>query len=289
MNPIQEKVFQMLQAFTQICDRLHLKCFLVCGSALGAVKYGGFIPWDDDVDVALFRSDYERFCKEAPALLPAHLFLQNFRSDPAFPAIYSKLRDSRTTCIEESVAALPIHHGISLDIFPLDGYPKDKKEQKRLERRKAWFVRKLSIPCVRPERWKEMLVKPLRALGFGKNTAQTAEAYTALISVWPVENSDIIANHGNWQGRLEYHRKEIYGEGSRGSFEGAAVRLPADCDAYLRQKYGDYRQDPPPDKQRSHHRYQRLDAERPYTEFLNLRANVLKNTIKKPEQRKGLE
>ena len=172
MTPIQKKVFQMLQIFTQICDRLQLKYFLVCGSALGAVKYGGFVPWDDDADVALFRNDYERFCKEAPALLPEQLFLQNFQSDPAFPAIYSKLRNSETACIEESVAALPINHGISIDIFPLDGYPTDKKEQERLERKKAWFVRKLSIPCVRPERWKEAVVNPLRALGFGKNTAQ---------------------------------------------------------------------------------------------------------------------
>lgn len=87
MTPIQKKVFQMLQIFTQICDRLQLKYFLVCGSALGAVKYGGFVPWDDDVDVALFRNDYERFCKEAPALLPKQFFLQNFQSDPAFPAM----------------------------------------------------------------------------------------------------------------------------------------------------------------------------------------------------------
>ena len=201
-------------------------------------------------------------------MLPEQLFLQNFQSDPAFPAIYSKLRNSETACIEESVAALPINHGISIDIFPLDGYPTDKKEQERLERKKAWFVRKLSIPCVRPERWKEAVVNPLRALGFGKNTAQTAAAYTALISAWPTESSSVIANHGNWQGRLEYHRKEIYGDGSRGMFEGLPVRLPADCDAYLKQKYGDYWQDPPPDKQRSHHRYLKLDTEHPFTEYL---------------------
>ena len=69
MTPIQKKVFQMLQIFTQICDRLQLKYFLVCGSALGAVKYGGFVPWDDDVDVALFRDDYERFCTYIPRMI----------------------------------------------------------------------------------------------------------------------------------------------------------------------------------------------------------------------------
>ena len=268
MTPIQEKVFQMLQIFTQICDQLQLKYFLVCGSALGAVKYGGFIPWDDDVDVALFRDDYEYFCRKAPTMLPEQFFLQNFRSDPAFPAIYSKLRNSRTTCIEKSVAALPINHGISLDIFPLDGYPKEKKEQKRLERKKAWLVRKISISCVRPERGKEAVVKPLRILGFAKHTAQIAAAYTELISAWPVESSDVIANHGNWQGRLEYHEREIYGVGRRGMFEGLPVWLPSDCDAYLRQKYGNYWQNPPLDKQKSHHKCLKLDAEHPYTEYL---------------------
>lgn len=102
MTPIQKKVFQILQIFTQICDQLQLKYFLVCGSALGAVKYGGFVPWDDDVDVALFRNDYERFCKEAPALLPEQLFLQNFQSDPAFPAIYSKLRNSERPALRKA-------------------------------------------------------------------------------------------------------------------------------------------------------------------------------------------
>ncbi len=127
MNPIQEKVFQMLQVFTRICDQLHLKYFLVCGSALGAVKYGGFIPWDDDVDVALFRNDYERFCKEAPALLPAHLFLQNFRSDPAFPAVYSKLRDSGRPALRKALRRSQSITGSALIFSPLDGYPKDKK------------------------------------------------------------------------------------------------------------------------------------------------------------------
>ena len=268
MTPSQKKVFQMLQIFTQICDRLQLKYFLVCGSALGAVKYGGFVPWDDDVDVALFRNDYERFCKEAPALLPKQFFLQNFQSDPAFPAIYSKLRDSETTCIEESVAALPINHGISIDIFPLDGYPKDKKEQERLERKKAWFVRKLSIPCVRPERWKEAVVNPLRALGFGKNTAQTAAAYTALISAWPVESSNVSANHGNWQGNLEYAPREQYGNGKIATFEGLSVRVPEKYDEYLTQKYGDWRAELPQEQQVGHHYAEVIDLTRPYTDHI---------------------
>lgn len=287
MNPIQEKVFQLLKLFIEICNKLQLKYFLVCGSTLGAVKYKGFIPWDDDVDVALFREDYEFFCKEAPKLLPKQFFLQNYHSDPAFPAIYSKLRDSTTTCIEESVENLHINHGISLDIFPLDGYPINKNEQRRLEIRKKWLAIKLSIPCIRPEPWKEAIVKPLRFLGFGRHTEQTAEAYTELVSAWPVQSSNVIANHGNWQGCLEYHKKDVYGNGSYGTFEGLTVRLPEDCDAYLRQKYGCYLQELPADKRKSHHIYLVLDTERSYTDYCNPRACDLKNKKEAKNERKN--
>ena len=120
MTPLQQKELELLTLFIQICSQLELRYYLVCGTALGAVKYGGFIPWDDDVDVSMPREDYEVFLQKAPALLPEHVFLQNYRTDPAFPQIFSKLRNSNTTYIEKSAGKLPINHGIYIDIFPLD-------------------------------------------------------------------------------------------------------------------------------------------------------------------------
>lgn len=117
MTPLQEKELALLKEFVAICDRLQLRYYLVCGSALGAVKYQGFIPWDDDVDVALPRKEYEIFLAEAPSMLPPQFFLQDYRSDPAFPAIFAKLRDSNTTFLEKSASRLNIHHGIYMDIF----------------------------------------------------------------------------------------------------------------------------------------------------------------------------
>ena len=96
MNALQKRELELFQAFLQVCHQLKLPYFLVCGSALGAVKYQGFIPWDDDMDIAMLRPDYEVFLAQAPALLPGHIFLQNYKTDPAFPAIYSKLRLSGT-------------------------------------------------------------------------------------------------------------------------------------------------------------------------------------------------
>ena len=78
MTPLQKTEFALLECIVSICSRLNLRYYLVCGSALGAVKYGGFIPWDDDIDVGMPREDYNRFLSMAPSLLPDHLFLQNY-------------------------------------------------------------------------------------------------------------------------------------------------------------------------------------------------------------------
>ena len=269
MTKLQQCELSLLLSFLEVCDGLGLRYYLACGSALGAVKYGGFIPWDDDIDVAMPREDYERFLARAPGLLPGHLFLQNYRTDPAFPQIFSKLRDSRTTCIEESTAALPIHQGISLDIFPLDGYPAGKWEQLRLELGKKWYQHLLGTAFAPPEGFLHQLeYRVKRLLDLHRRTARIAQRYDALLRQYPAETSALWCNHGSWQGRREYTPREQYGEGTILRFEGIPVRIPKQYHAYLTQKYGDYQADPPMDQQISHHRYALVDCERPYPHYL---------------------
>lgn len=268
MTPLQQKELELLKLFVQLCERMQLRYYLVCGTALGAVKYGGFIPWDDDVDVAMPREDYEVFLEKAPALLPEGMFLQNYRSEPAFPQIFSKLRNSNTTYIEKSAAALPINHGIYIDIFPLDGYPELPKEQRRMERKKKLYLHLLGTAFAEPAPLKsKMIYRVKRALGFHKKTAQFATDYDAMIRKYPLENAPVWCNHGNWQGRLEYAPREQYGSGAEAIFEGLVVQVPERYSEYLMQKYGDYTQDPPVQEQIGHHYYDVLDVDRPYTDY----------------------
>lgn len=268
MNDLQKKELELLKCFTRVCDQLGIRYFLVCGTALGAVKYKGFIPWDDDIDVGLFREDYVIFLEKAQDLLPKHVFLQNYRTDPAFPAIFSKLRDCETTYVERSASMLPINHGIYIDIFPLDGYPKEKTAQKKLERKKAVYRRLLSTAFLPNRKWKWLFIAPFRILGVHKHTDAIAHQYEKMIAQYPVSGSGIIANHGNWQGKLEYAPAEQYGTGVWGEFEGLKVRLPKQYDAYLRQKYGDYTQDPPVEAQQGHHYFTICDCNRSYRDVL---------------------
>lgn len=268
MNELQRTQLELLRQFIRVCEALGLNYYLVCGSALGAVKYGGFIPWDDDIDVALYREDYEVFQEKAQELLPEHVFLQNYRTDSAFPAIFSKLRDSNTTFIERSASRLPIHHGIYIDVFPLDGYPEGKVTSAVFEIRKEVYRRLLSVAFLPNRWWKWLFIGPFRLLGVHRYTGRIARSYERMISSYPVRDAGIIANHGNWQGRLEYAPKSQYGNGCIGTFEGLPVRLPEDCDGYLRQKYGDYHRELEEAQRHGHHYHTLCDCTLPYWEAL---------------------
>lgn len=271
MTELQKVELNLLKTFVHVCDVLNLQYYAVCGTALGAVKYGGFIPWDDDVDVALLRPDYERFLKDAPVLLPDYIFLQNSKTDPEFPMLFSKLRDSRTTLIEAPVKHLCMNHGIYIDVFPLDGYPQKTTEIKRFEEKKAYFERrrKVSLNYNRMKFPKAVRTNSVyylnRVFGIYRNTARTIEEYNEFLSEFDVFSSDYWCNHGNWQGLLEYAPKAQYGKGTFVQFEDLKIRIPELYDEYLTQKYGDWRSDLP--EQKSHHDYIVCSTVTPYTAY----------------------
>jgi lipopolysaccharide cholinephosphotransferase len=269
MNELQQKEFELLKEFHRICEELGLTYFLVCGSALGAVKYQGFIPWDDDVDVAMYREDYEIFIQKAPSMLAQGLFLQNHRTEPRFPQLYSKLRDSNTTYIEKTAAAIPMNHGIFIDIFPLDGYPKGKLAQSLLEFRKRLYQSMLLCAYDFPRgKVNRILCEIYRFLGLHRKSSKIAEKLNKCLSKYPVNDSKLVCNHGNWQGKLEYAPKWHYGKGVEANFQGLTSCVPERYDEYLRQKYGDWRADLHPEEQKGHHYHTVCDAHTPYTHYL---------------------
>lgn len=272
MNDLQKTEFELLKIFIEICDKLELKYYLVCGSALGAVKYGGFIPWDDDIDVAMIREDYETFCEKAPYMLPEGKFLQNYHSEPECPFLYSKLRNSNTTYIEKSSANLFINHGMFIDIFPIDGYPKGELSKWWLDIKKSFYKRQLA--CVFDTERNGityMIYKINRFLRCHKRTNKIVKKLENVIIKHSPEDSAVWCNHGNDQGKLEYATRNQYGDGTWATFEGLRVRVPEDYDAYLTQKYGDWKKELPEEQRYGHHYYTICDANKSYKQYIHIR------------------
>ena len=117
----QKMMYQMLQEVDSICRKNKIRYMLFAGSALGAVRHQGFIPWDDDLDIVMLREDYERFLFAAENELdPETYYLQKEFSEH-WPMFFSKLRRNGTACIERQILKDPeLHQGIYIDIFPCD-------------------------------------------------------------------------------------------------------------------------------------------------------------------------
>lgn len=269
MNDLQKKELNLLKVFIEICDKIDVKYFLISGSALGTVKYGGFIPWDDDVDVAMYREDYEKFVKEATLLLPEYIFLQNYRTDVYAPHIYSKLRDSKTTYIENAVANIDMNHGIYIDIFPLDGYPRERGEQIKLEKLKQSYKRKVAcVFQVKRSLKSYMLMQFYKLCGYSQKTNYLLSCYNKLITKYSIEGSEIICNHGSWKGKKDYMPKQYYGNGRWGEFAGERVRIPEKCEEYLTRLYGNWEGELSEKEQMGHHYYKICDVEHSYLEYV---------------------
>lgn len=127
IDVIQEESLESLEAIDGACEQLGVTYFLVGGSMLGAVRDGGFIPWDDDTDVGMLRKDYQAFCKQVDGVLGEDgYFLQLPRTDKHIHFVYARLRKNGVQYITYYNQDKDFNRGIWVDIFPFDARPKNE-------------------------------------------------------------------------------------------------------------------------------------------------------------------
>lgn len=133
----QKVMLEILLEIHRICEENKITYWLEAGTLLGAVRHKGFIPWDDDCDVAMPRKDYEKFLKIAQEKLPDNMFLQTEKTDSEYPIPWAKIRKNGTILIETGESGEEkYHHGIFVDIFPYDYY-----ESEEIIRKLQWARR----------------------------------------------------------------------------------------------------------------------------------------------------
>jgi lipopolysaccharide cholinephosphotransferase len=271
MNDLQKVELELLKVFIETCKKLNLNYFLVCGSALGAARHGGFIPWDDDMDVGMYREDYNKFMEQAPALLPEGIFLQNYKTDPKFPHVFAKLRNSNTTYVEKPFKHIDMHHGIFMDIFPLDGFPTDSRARKKTLNAERFFsILRFSAYELNPKvKFRsKVLYRILRILRVHNRMGKINARNELNRTKFSIKECELVRDLGT-NHKSESIPKEYFGDGQVILFEGINVRVPVNYDRYLTCLYGDWRKLPPPEKQKGHHYYWVCDTEKPYTNYLN--------------------
>lgn len=271
MTDLQSRLLELLVWFDHFCRENHLRYYAVGGTLLGAVRHEGFIPWDDDLDVAMPRKDYDRLAQlMGTEIHDGFVVLETENSkDEKYCYTFAKLYNTRTTVVEN--VSTRLKRGVYVDIFPLDGLGNgeepDWKWFRKIRRRFQFYIAR--ITGVRKGRSfiknaAAVLAKaiPNRILDNNKLRLRICEMcrkYDFDSSVWA---GNLI---GNWDGK-EIMLRENFGEPRSCRFEGHEILIVEKADAFLTGLYGDWRTLPPVEKRVAHHDYLVCDPDKSYLE-----------------------
>ena len=253
----------VLRQFISICKEHNLTYFCCGGTAIGAVRHQGMIPWDDDVDVFMPRPDYDRLVQIASQQLPDGLELVTPYNKPNYPLYFVKLCDSRTTLQEE--LDVPCVYGLYIDVFPIDGAPDDIEAARAMERQFTKTKHKLEAISTHvsftaylsllktPKEWGRFARKTLGFFFREWYRKRLLQQMTDISYRYSYESASLVAVYCGSYGPKEVFPKAWLQGTKSFSYEGMDVDLPVGYDDYLRQYYGDYMQLPPVEKRISHH------------------------------------
>ncbi len=244
-----------LNQFDQFCDEHKLRYYLYYGTLLGAVRHQGFIPWDDDVDVAMPRPDYEKFLHLTKNGFKADLSVISMLTDPHYQFPFAKIINRKTLLIEK---ATNHHIGVYIDVFPLDGLPSSEKDIKkhyqkiRVLRRFLRFGflviiapdKKYKIPMLYVATKVAKIIGSYRILRW---IDQSAKAFDFDASA---KIADVVWGYG----KREVMLKAEFLESEKIKFENLSLNAPVQAKQWLTQVYGDYMTPPPLDQQTSPHK-----------------------------------
>ena len=267
LKRVQQTELGILKDFMALCDKHGLTYFGIAGTGIGAIRHKGFIPWDDDIDIALPRKDYEKFLKLARKYLSDRYIVLNCETNENYPLMTTRLMKKGTVFREEALKNIDCPLGIFLDIYPFDNVSDEPREFKR-QMRQAWFYSKLLI----------LRSIPFPVLGFKGIKAKLVHGICGCIHVMMVicriskkklyrkcKAVSTRYNHLETK-RIDflcdttpymniYFRKDVFPL-KKMPFEDVMLNFPNNMHDNLTNMYGDYMKLPPVEKRKNHYPYQ---------------------------------
>lgn len=237
MKELHDKILDVVCYFDSFCKEHGVRYYMMGGTALGAVRHKGFIPWDDDFDVFMDYSNYKKFLDVAKIHLNRELFYLQLEDTDEWPLFFSKLRMNNTTYIEKDVLGRKMHHGVFIDIMCLN----NASDNIFLRRLQYISARALSIAALGRKGY--ITASKLKKLTiFGANVILRGWVKNSLLRFVRSLNSKDTKCIGHFFGRAAFTKtsfpKSFLAQPVYMSFENLKLPVPQNYDGYLSTRFG---------------------------------------------------
>lgn len=256
LREIQLLELGILQHLADICRKHGIRFFLSNGTLLGAVKYEKFIPWDDDVDILMPRADYDRLM-HLPDIDTTCYRLFSQERMPAWRLPFAKLCDMRTEKRETS-ANFGLPTGLDIDIFPIDVWSGGERQARRCGLWRRGVSAAVEEEFTTPRTgWRRLVLHTFWCISHCLGSRFFCQRIASEVRHGQEAKKPVYVGCVVWSlyGRRELLAAEVFLDKTEVMFEGKRYPAPVGYDRYLSSLYGNYRPDPPPEKQISHHHF----------------------------------
>ncbi|WP_022867700.1 LicD family protein [Schaalia vaccimaxillae] len=263
LGKIQRATTKVLGELDRICRELGIRYAVYGGTAIGAVRHRGFIPWDDDVDVCIPRDDYDRLIVEGPALLGPDYVLLSQETDPDYPKTFGILGLAGTDFVPGVAAQRDYRVPIGVDLFPLDRIPRDRRAYVRQNRRTWVWGRMMFLHgSATPDSGLDGIVGAAADVVFrGVHTSlhklrvtprSIYRKWEAAARLYNDSGSPVLGDYSTQDPLRWSAREDEIFPTVRVPFESIHVELPRAYDAILTRGYGNYMSLPPKEERVNH-------------------------------------
>ena len=261
LRHLHSELKETLREVVRVCEVADIPYFIQGGTAIGSHFFDDIVPWDDDIDLGMTRENYERFLKEAPALLDKQYVLQEFTTEKETPFYFAKVRKVGTRFVESEWVGLPIAEGVYIDIFPYDLIPDDEALARGQRKIVGFWINCFMAKSVWLWRW---LGKANNGVVFPKSflsclAIRTICTFLSKEQIYNKLNSELTRYNNTSASRYNIVRMpkdmiavEAINNLEPRRFGDLEVMAPSNLEVYLRSHYGDIQKWLPEDKRLNH-------------------------------------